>query len=497
MTASPIRRIPRPGVRVGAWAAAVVALASAAAAAPKEKRRLAPDEICDAVLRCTKPLRHPRGKRLPLYVWRLLNAAPPEDDAGLEKMLGELDRRGIGFAATWNPRKKAESLASALRIGAAQKKLGLEVAVNANPCLHRFFNGDPKTAHVTAEGKRFFDTSFTKRVRIGCPFAVRHRYAPIRENVEYFARAYRERGIDVAIAFADWEIDGPIEWNGAWAAAKRCARCRKNIKNLDDFTAFQKAMRTVRCDMQKRCYAEPLKQRFPGILVGNYAVYGHDGYRYWYDWFEKYVEGAPFRADHGAKHRKWFDEFRLTGYTAAMPVVYAWRPSYAWTSFADTDYRWFYFMLKAASNAGEHTPHDVPVLSFVSCLGALSYGQDDNEAPFNVSKYEELLWHLLLRGTDTFFVYAGRGQLAEELAPAHRVYAAALAYKEFLDRGRPVCFAVPSEPGPIVSGLKLGRRVLVRRTDFTPTRKAVELKVGSKTLRVGRAAGKAQILTLE
>ncbi|MCI0634423.1 MAG: hypothetical protein L0206_10995, partial [Actinobacteria bacterium] len=48
----------------------------------------------------------------------------------------------------------------------------------------------------------------------------------------------------------------------------------------------------------------------------------------------------------------------------------------------------------------------------------------------------------------------------------HEVYAAALEHRGFLDRGTPVTFDVPARPGPVVSGLRIGDRVLVRRTDF-------------------------------
>ena len=36
----------------------------------------------------------------------------------------------------------------------------------------------------------------------------------------------------------------------------------------------------------------------------------------------------------------------------------------------------------------------------------------------------------------------------------------------FIRRGVPVEFEVPAKPGPVVSGLRLGNRVLARRTDF-------------------------------
>ena len=70
----------------------------------------------------------------------------------------------------------------------------------------------------------------------------------------------------------------------------------------------------------------------PNALVGNYAVYPHDGRRYWWDYFEHYVEGQPVRMDQKARYRHWANEFAGTGYTFAMPVVYPW--SWTWGSTA-------------------------------------------------------------------------------------------------------------------------------------------------------------------
>ena len=229
-------------------------------------------EMVDLVLQNTEPLKHPRGERLPLYVWALMGAGT-EDEAKIERLLARLNDRGMAMVSTWNHKQKDRSLAEGLRIGTIQKRLGLRVNVNANALLHRFFNGDPRTAHVTDTGDPFFDTSFSKDVSIGCPFALESRYPEIKARVEFFAREYKKQGIDVNFAFADWEIDGPMEWNGAWESAQKCRRCREQIPTLDDFSAFQRTLRKIRSDLQREVYADALKSFFPDIRVGNYAVY--------------------------------------------------------------------------------------------------------------------------------------------------------------------------------------------------------------------------------
>ena len=454
-------------------------------------------EAIDLVLQNSRPLTHPRGDRLPLFSWPAIDI-PGDTDEELESLIQQLDARGIAAVSTWNHGRRDESLQRALQVARIQKKLGLMVNVNANPLLHRFCDGSPETAHVTESGEPFFDTSFSESVKMGCPFALKGRYAEITGRVEWFASQYAASGIDVDFIFADWEIDGAIEWNGAWDASRRCTRCREHIPDIDNFTAFQTSLRQIRSDMQRACYADVMLSHFPDVLVGNYAVYPHDGYRYWYDYFEEFVEGATHKIDRGARYRKWAHEFRGTHFTFAMPVVYAWEPIFSWYSFTDTDYRWFYNMLLVASNSGAYTPSDVPIITFVHWNTVFITGKEDpNVQQFSESSYQELLWHMLLRGHDAFFLWTPLAQSGEEMRLLHGLYAASLEYRDFLERGRPVSFDVPKNEGSVVSALQLGDRLLVRRTDFAEVTSPVTLRVHHRAINVPKADGVCQILDLE
>ena len=53
--------------------------------------------------------------------------------------------------------------------------------------------------------------------------------------------------VAVGISTADWEVDGPHEWNQAWEHSRQCARCRENLPNLEDFASFQAALRQCKC----------------------------------------------------------------------------------------------------------------------------------------------------------------------------------------------------------------------------------------------------------
>lgn len=451
----------------------------------------------EVVLKETAPLKFPRGARLPLYVWGVKGPGS-SDEATIEKNLKALDERGLAMLASWHHGRFDKSLASALLLGKIQKKLGLRVNVDATAVTYSFCNGDEATAHVDKDGNKFFDMSFASYRKMGCPFALQSRYKPMKAQLEPFLKAYQENDVPLGFWAVDWEIDGPIEWNEAWAHSKRCVRCRENVKNIDDFAEFQTALRKIRADIQQKVFCDTIKQYFPEALIGNYGVYPHNGSRYWFDYFEKFVEGAPFKADHQAKNRQWAHTFKPSGYTFSMPVVYTWFPIYGRYSFQNKQYRWFYNMLLVASNAGQHTPAETPIIPFVHW----STTDPPKELPegfeaMSEECYQELLWHMLLRGHDTFCMWCPSRELAVEVRPLHKVYAASLEYKEFLDKGQPMRFDVPSTPGPVVSALRLDGRLLVRRTDFDETAGAVVIKIDGKDVSVPRAKGRCQAMNLK
>jgi hypothetical protein len=104
---------------------------------------------------------------------------------------------------------------------------------------------------------------------------------------------------------------------------------------------------------------------------------------------------------------------------------------------------------------------------------------------------------MLLRGVDGLFMWSPSKEAGREIALLHPVYAEALEYREFLDRGTPITFDVPKKPAPVVSGLRLGNRVLLRRTEFGKQPGPVQVKVDGKALTVPETTGRMQLLTLD
>lgn len=450
----------------------------------------------ETVLKETEPLKFPRGQRLPLYLWTP-NFPADADDAKLEGILKDLDARGIALFARWGGNDFAKASELPLRVARLQKKLGFESSVDATGLAHGFFNGSAETGHVDKDGKRFFDKSFFWSP--GCPFAVQSRYDTMRARLEPWLDKYQQEKLHLDFWAADWEFDGPNEWNNGWAAARQCETCRAKIPNLDtDFAAFQTAVRKVRAEMQREVFVKTIQRRFPNARIGNYAMNPHDGRRYWWDFFEKRTDGLPAEKEHGALYRPWAREFEDCGYTVAMPVIYTWFNIHGEYPFANHQYRWFYNLMLEASSTGRHTPLAVPLVTFVhwTTTNPPKELPKDFEA-LTEANYEELLWHLLLRGHDTFAMWCPGPELAQEVRPVHRVYAAALEYNEFLEHGQPVIFDVPKQPGSVVSALQVGRRLLVRRTDFAAAPEIVEVKLhDGATLHVPRANGKCLVLTL-
>jgi len=447
------------------------------------------------VLDNTTPLEYDRDGRLPLYLWPAIDAGDLDSKAA-EILVRELDKRGIGLVCSWDIKDTEKVLKNCLTVAHAQKKLGKRVNIEATALLNSFFNGDERTAHIDDEGKPFFDDSFGAH-KMGCPFAVDFRKKEIRARIEFFVRKYKQESLPVDFIFTDWEIDGPLEVNRAYEASKKCIRCREYMGDDFSYPEFQKTMREMRSYLQNYSYAEPVLSSFPDALTGNYAVYPNDGYRYWYDYFEYYVEGQPYKADQNAKYRQWYNDFPSTGYTCAMPVVYPWEPIYSWYDFESPDYRWFYNMLLVASNAGKNTPRNIPVISFVHWHTIFVSGKPDTAIKqMSMERYQELLWHMLLRGTDTFFMWSGGKEYPQEIKFVHKVYAAAQQYGDFLEHGLPVIFDVPGEPATVISGLALGDSILIRRTDFGENRDPVEILAGTKLITVEYTPGICKIISL-
>ncbi|MCC7402429.1 MAG: hypothetical protein IT214_13205 [Chitinophagaceae bacterium] len=467
----------------------------------KDKRQFREwSDNINTILENTTPLKYSRGERLPLYLWPAID--PGDLDIEEAKQLVELlDKRGVGIICSWrwDENQRLNSLNSALSIARAQKELNQHVNIDATSLLNSFFDGNEKTAHIDKNGNPFFDYSFGKDHKIGCPFTLDYRKEFIRERVESFVKKYKEEGIDVDFIYTDWEIDGPLSVNGSYKASQRCKRCVEYLGKNFSYDKFQRVIMDMRAYLQYYSYSYPVLSQFPGSLIGNYGDYPNDGYRYWYDYYEKHESWQPYKQEQNAKYRKWHNNFSRTGFTMAMPVVYTWDNIYKWYKFSNTDYRWFYNMLRVASNSLKNVTAGIPVVSFVH-WNTIFIGEDRQNTEIrqmSEGSYRELLWHMLLRGNNSFFMWSEKKDFSIEVKLVHEVYSAALQYREFLEYGWPVNFDVPEEEEAIIiSGLALNDKILVRRTDFGSEKKPVKILVGTKPVMVNYNPGICQVVNL-
>lgn len=444
----------------------------------------------------TAPLSHRRGTRLPLYIWSA-NIPETATDEEMEIILRALDQRGMAIFSRWNIEQFGESITHALRVGRIQKRLGLGVNVDATGVTGRFTRGD-RTAHVDANGNRY--NSKFEGTEVGCPFAMDATASLVQAQLEAFLVLYRERGVPLDFWAADWEVDGPIEWNEAWKDSQHCVRCQDQLPANATFADYQRFVRDRRSLLQREVFVKNVKRYFVTAMVGNYAVNPHDGYRYWWDWFERPPTGidVAYKQDMQARHRPWVQEYIASGYTVSMPVFYTWYHMFTDYTHANLQYRWFSGMLKEVSSTGRNIPGNVPSIPWVhwSTTNKPTVGVPRDFQAMNRTIYKELLWHALLRGHDTFLMWSPEESMAEEVIPVHEVYTESLPFNEFILQGKPQLFDVPDQVGPVISVVLLRRQILVRRTDFDDSREPVTVTILGETLRIPRLDNACAIIPL-
>ncbi len=446
--------------------------------------------LIDIIIENTKPIMIRENRRLPLFIWGSIPLNLPEQQ--IREYLNQLIERNIVVFTKWYiPKEGIEvGIKESIKIDKIKKGLNYPIAIDATSVVHRFFDGSEETGHIDEKGKIFFDMSFSSNVKIGCPFKIEKKYDVIKERLEKFLKAYKQEGIEIKYWAIDWEIDGPIEWNSAWENSKKCVICRKNIKNIENFDQFQNVIRKKRADLQREVFVNTVKKYFPDCLIGNYAVNPHDGYRYWWDYFEKEVEGATYQRKHNALFRKWFDEFRYSGYTIAMPVIYTWFRFFNDYNFEEKEYRWFYPLLKEGTSVGKNTPKNIPIISFVHWQTVEKPKQLPSDfTPLSREKYKELLWHLLFRRFDTFCLWSPLNEIAEEIKVLYEVYVESFKYNDFILKGEPIFWDVPEEPDSVISGLKLKNKLLIIRSDFSEKKEIIIIKVDNKKIEIPIISG--------
>ena len=199
--------------------------------------------------------------------------------------------------------------------------------------------------------------------------------------------------------------------------------------------------------------------------------------------------GAIYQKKHHALHRKWFDEFKYSGYTMAMPVIYTWYRFFSDYNFDEKEYRWFYPLMKEITSAGKTTPAHIPLITFVHWQIVLKPEKLSADfTPLSRGKYKELLWHLLLRGHDAFCLWSPLNEMADEIKVVQEVFVESLKYNDFILKGKPVFWDVPEETDTVISGIRLNDKLLVVRTDFKNPEE-VKVEINKKLITIPGTSG--------
>ncbi len=423
-------------------------------------------------VRVVNPMRHDPGGRLPLFLWNV----PLPRDAALVKMRrdGTL-RRAIeqmaerGFVPTvemgweWTP-EGALAMAETLREAGRPVYLLIPDA----QLIERGAYGDTS---VWIAGP---DAAAGGRQRLW-PCLPLADPRPSAARVRDLLLPFKDAGIAVSGVWFDDEAL-PHPWNGVYEAQVGSAACRRHYPPgaLADWTPFQRYVLELRTVLQSAVMADAVHAVFPGALVGNYYEFASSA-------------AVPFVDERGNV----YPPRSLGRLDALMPSAYAntihlarhsgtdQRPTQEW---ADRTY--FFLLLRTVSTANANKPRGKVSVPYVSRF------VPDDPAPrvrFGMSQpvYRELIRHVLLRGSDGLYLfnlgYPGSpvtpAESFESVEDARAVYDELLAHREFLDRGRPMTYAVPAiDREPVIwSGLCLADRCLVRAVTLGAETRQVEL----------------------
>lgn len=463
-------------------------------AQPVTAQRTTSEDVIRGIVEEVQPLQHPLHDTLQPIRGSRISGWLPEDDDDARALLLDLHERGVGLYAHWRVGSD-DAREFALRLGSLQQELGLAVSVHATSAMTGFYNGDESTFHVADDGSTFSWNLQGSR-KMGCPFRLEERAEVVRGQWEELVGAYRDAGLQIDWVSMDWYSDGPIEWNESWDASKRCVICRKEIPEINNFLTFQDTLRALRGELQRECAVEVVQAHNPEVLIGNWAVAPHDGWRYWYDFYETLPEGAPYREHQLARYRTWADEFSHTGYTYANPTCYPWNEMFPWYPDYPNEFRWFYILMKSGANAAANASPELPLIPWTKWHPTPPRGDDELSPAMSLETYREFLAHMLLRGSDGFMMWCQPPETVAEVAAIVPALDEALRYREFLELGKPMLFEVPSQPGTIVSALLLDGRLLVRRTDFGGHTEPVTRRIDGDLVRIPHVPGEYQIIQM-
>lgn len=404
------------------------------------------------------PLRHARGDRWPLVLWR-----------------------GVGFEPLAAPRIEAllaRGIVPHLRLREADVEAARALTAAGAPVILMEGAGGAwpydSVDGITPWRLRFPPDAAPPPAWRALPDPTRLAgWRRARDLTRHRLQRYAAAGVVVDAVWLDYEGALLHDDYQALRASTAAARLPQDV--LDDEWAYRRYRRIHWLHRLSRYLAAPVRRVFPDAAVTNWVVMvSSTAYPLlsWTDW--PHPSTPPLFFTHSNPIAYGVDSYFLSAWPPALPVN---RPN--------VDRFYTHLLLRQVSMDALNRSRYRPGMGAVVWVARWVPEHPQRRVPVMSRRaYREALRHIWLRGADAMQVFnpprPGFEQLAvDEVQDVQRVYDEMLAYRSFLEDGEILNFNVPHKSDALMmwSGLRLADRALVRVTNLGARQSRVYLCV--------------------
>ncbi|MDZ7841967.1 MAG: hypothetical protein U5R46_14290 [Gammaproteobacteria bacterium] len=410
----------------------------------------------DTLVAELEPLVHERGDRWPLVLWRGVGFESL-DPEGIRALL---DR---GIVQHLRLRRTDAEAAAALAAAGAPIIL-MEGAGGAWPY---------DTIRNAGEWRLRFPPDVTPRPawrELADPTRLAG-WEQARELTRVRLRRYAARGINIDAVWLDYE--GALLHDDYQAVRASTAAAALPDVLLEDERRYRDYRRTHWLNGLSRYLAAPVRRVFPDAAVTNWVVMissANAPVLGWTDW--PHPPTPPVFFTHSNPVAYGIDTYFL----AAWPTGHT-------INRENVDRFYTHLVLRQVSMDALNRTRYRPDMGAVVWVARWVPDHPDERVPvMSRAAYREALRHIWLRGADAMQVFNPTRKGFEryavwEVEDVQRVYGEMLAYREFLEHGEVMNFAVPDnrDGSTMWSGLRLGDRALVRITNLGTAQRQVNI----------------------
>lgn len=397
-----------------------------------------------AILDSVPPLRHRRGRRMPLILWK--------DGAG--PLLGadtvvEFMARGIV--------PHCQTSSDWVTAGAALKEAGAPVVLlegAVSPFPYSLLGDRPENWKHDFGGM----SVGCEWIQMPCP-SLFYPWAMAKSWLEDRLYEFGRAGVSADAVLMDWETP---PFNADYGACLACVRCRNTFRDvLVDHALFARHMRQLWQSLVSSTIGGAVRKVFPEAIAGNWACYHSTSTNMVLDW-----------------NNEWQGDLNPGLLRASVPIAYGmtnWITPWRGRPQAEIDAAYAHLILRQLSADTANRRSFAPWLESYPWFARWVPEPGFADAPaMSRPSYREVLRHSWLRGIDGMQIFNTDRKGAElqavlEVVDAQKIYDEMLLFLPYLQQGEPLNLQVPPpEPLPIWSGLRLGKLALLRATGWSP-----------------------------